>query len=277
MTLSRREGEAGLGDQGAHALPDGAPAGRSEREADAELAECELVDDDVHAAVDSQGRRCGDKKLWEELAAEDFAGPIWECFVNELADYGYGVMQAWLRTGAIFEQCRRKGLPIAAPAATWSEDDCHDLATESVIAAIKMYQTKSLPKWAPDGGASLRTYFTGACILVFPTVYRSWQRKQRDQLACHAGGSGADLDDLGAPLSPPPGQPCDLILLRHQIREGLANLDERTRTVIIAHDYGYTHDEIADILSSNEQIVTANNVAQILSRHRRRAQKGEGR
>ena len=35
--------------------------------------------------------------------------------------------------------------------------------------------------WSPTGGASLTTFFVGACVQVFPNVFRAWVKEHQDR------------------------------------------------------------------------------------------------
>ncbi len=186
-------------------------------------------------------------------------------------------MLAWLRTGAIFAECRRKHRPIGTAPSTWTDDDKHDLATDAVVQAILNFREIALVggDWTPDGGASLKTYFIGACVLAFPTVYRRWKAGHQNDQRSRSAGASHDLDLLGRPMWQEACEPGETSAQRAEIADGLKRLpDERTRVVVAASALGYTQEEIAELLSVDTD-TTANNVKQILHRHRRRLEKGE--
>ncbi|PXY16587.1 RNA polymerase sigma factor [Prauserella muralis] len=241
------------------------------------LGVLEAEDDEVRRRAESLQRRLRDRELREELVAEDFGGPAWKRFAEELARYGVAVMLAWLRTGEIFVQCKRKGWPVGTSPSTWRDDDQIDLAHDTVVAAINLFKRDALKKggWSWEGGASLKTYFIGACVLSFPSIYRVWRNHHADELKCSALGLHTDLEttsgDLLAQRAP---QPETIVTLRHQLEGGLDELpDPRTRTAVLALALGYSYDEIAEILSTDTE-VSRGTVAQLLIRHRRRIGKG---
>ncbi|MEV7099803.1 hypothetical protein AB0M80_44025 [Amycolatopsis sp. NPDC051045] len=267
--------------QGRRARADGTPdddanAALTTPNQDRDLAELEADDDGIQRAAEFLERRRHDLALRNELAAENFDGPVWDRFVEELARYGHAVMLAWLRTGEIFAHCSRTDRPIGAVPLTWSDEDRIDLATDAVVSAIKTFRKNALVGggWTPEGGASLRTYFIGACVLVFPAIYRSWKTQHEKQRRCPAVGTSSDLEDVGTVLAQRANEPDDVAIVWRQIADGLQALpDDRTRTALAASTMGYTYVEIADLLSVDTE-VSRGTVAQILLRHRRRLENG---
>lgn len=233
--------------------------------------------DDIERLLAQKEQRECDSRLFDALSAEDFNGPVWAQLTSELAGYGYAIVSAWLHTGAIFAECRRRRRPVEEPPQTWTDDDRHDLAVDAVVKGIITFRAhgRAQKGWTPDGGASLKTYFIGTCILVFPAVYRPWRTRYDAGLRVRSAGSHHDLAAIGEPLTRQALGPEDIATQRTSIAEGLSSLpDDRVRMAVFASAMGFTNDEIADMLSINNQ-VSANTVKQILYRHRQRAQRGE--
>jgi hypothetical protein len=125
-----------------------------------------------------KAQRLRDQHLVDRLACRGFTGPEYATFAAEFAAYGLAVCRAWLTSGIIFSFCARRGRPLGRPPDHWSSDDRHELALETVAVALKEFRERALVRrlWSPDGGASLKTYFIGTCLFVFPNVFRTWQR-----------------------------------------------------------------------------------------------------
>src|SRR6266702_2243132 len=120
------------------------------RDSEVDELERELTDDDLRSAnpaeqarVENAKRRLGDRALLAELAVADFTGPVFEVAVTEFASYGIAVLMAWMRTGQIIDKVLKPG------------------------------------KWDHRRGASLKTFFVGACLLQFPNVFEAWLTEQR--------------------------------------------------------------------------------------------------
>jgi DNA-directed RNA polymerase specialized sigma24 family protein len=169
-------------------------------------------------------------------------------------------MMAWLATGHIFTRCRQAGLGLKSLPVPVG--DREDLAQETVAAALTAFKRKGLQQggWRPDGGASLKTYFTGALCQQFANIWKKWLRTRviPVPLPLEAVPSGT--------ASPGPG-PDDIVMQRDEIRRGLDGIEsERTRAALVLASDGYEQEEIAEILGPD---VTARAVEGCLRRHRR--------
>jgi len=135
------------------------------------------------AMAENLARREADRELISALARVGFTGPTQEMFEAELAAYTYPVMMAWTRTGEIIKRCKQKGRPlgICDTDAGWSRDDRCELSTETVARALVFFRKKVLLAgvWDHTRGATIKTYFVGACLFQFPNVYQRWNTERR--------------------------------------------------------------------------------------------------
>lgn len=208
-----------------------------------------------------KAQRLRDQQLVGRLALRGFTGPEYTTFAAEFAAYGLAICRAWLASGIIFSFCARRGRPLGRPPDRWSPDDRHELALETVATALKEFRERALvgKLWSPDGGASLKTYFIGTCLFVFPNVFRTWRRgedrwSQIDLAEATPECEGASHDD-----------PASIVSARVAVAEELRLLDPRTAAVIVLTAERYTQQEIAEILG-----MTIRAVEGVLNRHRRR-------
>ncbi len=181
---SDRSGPPGSATKTARARP-GPSAGLR----DSELDKLELTDDDLQspadpaerARIENAERLLADHALLEELAAAGFTGPMFNVAKTEFATYGIAVLMAWARTGQIFPKCRAKGRPLSTPAPEWSRDDRLEIVIEATAKGLQYFLDEVLKpgKWDHRRGATLRTYFVGACLLQFPNAYEVWATEQR--------------------------------------------------------------------------------------------------
>jgi hypothetical protein len=151
--------------------------------------EQELTDDDLRSPADpverarvrNAQRRLADHALVKELAAADFTGPVFDVAVTEFASYGIAVLMAWMRTGQIFGKCMAKGRPVSGSTSQWSRDDRLEIAVETTARALKYFLGEVLApgKWDHSRGATLKTFFIGACLLQFPNEFDRWASEQR--------------------------------------------------------------------------------------------------
>jgi hypothetical protein len=153
---------------------------------------CEIGDDDLvvpgdpreRARVENAARRLADRDLVDQLAAAGFAGPVFDVTVNEFAAYGVATLMAWMRTGEIARKCQSRGRPLPGAdrvVAMWSRDDRLEIAVETTARALRYFVDEVLKssRWNYRRGATLRTYFVGACLLQFPNVYEVWVNEQK--------------------------------------------------------------------------------------------------
>ncbi len=147
-------------------------------------------------------RRAADARLVDILRADNFQGSRYEKTTSRLMEYGWLTINKWTGTGEIFAHARRAGrpIPLHMTAPDWDADDRSEVATETVVAGLDLFLEHGLirGKWNPSGGASLSTYFVGASIRSFRTVYMRWFR------SVQMGQAELDL-----PPSDPDGAPSD--------------------------------------------------------------------
>jgi DNA-directed RNA polymerase specialized sigma24 family protein len=214
--------------------------------------------------ADKDDRRQADIELRDALVAEGCEGPEWRLFVRVLAEYGYAVVMAWLRSEAIFELCREKGCPVGEPPLYWEHEDLVSLASDTVVKAIDDFRRKALlgGAWDPDGGAGLKSYFATACVYAFPNVYRKWYRDSTRRLA--ESTRSTDVEALVDVPSHFP-DPADVVVTALEIKRGLDRIgDERTRQALVLREAGYTVGQIAESLDTSHGAVKG-----LLERHRK--------
>jgi DNA-directed RNA polymerase specialized sigma24 family protein len=205
------------------------------------------------------GRLQADCQLRDALAAQGFAGPAYAVFEEDLASYGHRVMTAWLATGYIFTLCHQAGLKLRPTPIL--EADHEDLAQETVAAALAAFRRNGLQQggWRPEGGATLKTCFTGTLCGQFANVWKQWLRTR-------AATTELPLEMLSAGSASSGPGPENTAVRRDEIRRGLAAIEnERTRVAVVLAEDGYEHEEIAEILGLS---VTARAVEGYLRRHR---------
>lgn len=129
----------------------------------------------------------------------------YQMFKHHLAAYGYPVVRSWLRRGVIYQFCTQQGRPARVTAAdrlhlsdTTGEanDDRAQLPIETNARALRFFEEHALRGrgWSYEGGASLRTYYVGACLFAFPNVLQRWSGERRRSIAPH--------QDLELPVAP---------------------------------------------------------------------------
>ncbi len=188
----------------------------------------------------------GDPGVWERLSAEDFAGSTWNDVATVLVSYAVPVLRGMVRSGAIFAACRAVGRPLPATSLPGDVDQ-EDLVTETAVLALRDFQKRALEGrgWAPEGGASMTTYFVSGCVLALPGVYRSWRRAH---------------DRCPVPIPPDDviesvTDPWSDVMSGIALDQELERLDRRTRAVVELRMDGYSYSEIAAHLRTSPRAV----------------------
>lgn len=248
--------------------------------------EREITDDDLadpqdpkeRARVANARRRLADHALLEQLIACEFSGPLFDVTVTEFAAYGIAIMMAWMRTGQIIRQCALKGRPLALGSFTpgqWSRDDRLELSLETTARALKNFIEDVLKprKWDHRRGATLKTFFVGACLLQFPNNFDRWAGEQKRWTRVVAPElADPELTENGA------DQGCDFqwsdptaeaALRRWKVQEALETIeDPKTRDAArLVYMNGYNHAEAGQAVGLSARAVEGR-----LRRLRRRSQ-----
>ncbi|MGW5703867.1 hypothetical protein [Amycolatopsis japonica] len=122
-----------------------------------------------------------DLELYEDLAARGFTGFKYELFRAELVSYALPVMRSFIRRKMIYPMCQRANRPVAATDRVREHlardiDDRLALAGETIVLGLRLFERLALRggHWSPARGASLKTFFIGACIRSFSTAFKRW-------------------------------------------------------------------------------------------------------
>jgi len=237
----------------------------------------ERQDADAAASASNLLRLRNDRALYDELAAQGFRGARYEMFRAELAAYALPVIRSWIRRGLIFAYCQQKGRPVTA-----SEVDRRDLvddiaerislANETVATALNLFHDKALVGggWSAAGGASLTTYFVGACVGQFSGIFRRWQTARRNwRSAMGAEGGGGRLVDHPA-LHPAIGEdPADQVASRETVRCRLRRAPDDVKEILSK----LVWEDKSQVEVAAELGITAKSVEGRLYRHRKEVQR----
>ena len=209
----------------------------------------------LRAIAENLVRREEDQELISKLAKSNFEGVAQEQFEAELAAYGYPIMMAWTRTGEIVRKSARNGRPLIIPSGGlgWSSEDRSELSSETVARAVDFFREKVLRAgaWDHTRGATVKTYFVGACLFQFPNVYQLWQAERRrwDNLPI------VSIDDPGIPglLYQVPGAEDTeyRVIARRQLQQVMAELGDKypdLHQVVKMWLDGYTDAQAAGLL-----------------------------
>ena len=217
--------------------------------------------DAARRAAESLARRMQDQEHVNDLAVAGFAGPPYEIFAGELAAYGYPVILAWLRRGTIWKHCADRGR-VLYPTDREREilegqfEERLDLALETVAEGLKFFRERVLcaGRWSFDGGATLTTYFIGACLLAFPNVFRRWRTAERKWNLALAVGMLASPE--GRTLSDLPGSdPADVAAGRGAVISELRSMPDGVMGAAALVVDGMSFADAADRLGTTERAI----------------------
>jgi len=215
--------------------------------------------DAARRAAESLARRQQDLEQLNTLALTGFTGPEYEIFAGELAAYGYPVILAWLRRGTIWKHCadRHRWLnptDIDREILEGQFEERLDLALETVAVGLRFFRDRVLRagQWSFDGGATLTTYFVGACLLAFPNVFRRWQATER---RWHQAMRVEMLNSSqGRTLADQPGSdPADVIAGRAAVISELNSMPAGVRDAAALVVDGMSFEEAGEILGTTER------------------------
>lgn len=201
----------------------------------------------VEVDLDDRARQAAarlvDAQLRDELAAAGFTGPRQELFELEAAEYGIGVFMKWLRTGEIYKQAAAKRRVVEPPKRELTVEERRGLTNLIIGYGLAYFRKEALVagRWRPDGGASLKTFFVGACLLQFKAAFDFW----RGDTAGPESATEA-VEDVATICGRTHGDAAAEALL-HQRTWGVVEQlpDETTRKILVCVAAGMPYKEIA--------------------------------
>lgn len=213
------------------------------------VSQRDLSEFETSPEANNLARLEADQALLFSVSTEGFEGPAWREVARALAEYGFAVMRAWIRSGVVFQQLRRKGISgktLTTPPDGISAHDAAELAHDSVADGIIHFRDHVLKAgvWDPSRGASIATFFIGDCLLRFPNLYRTW-RRHRQELEI------AFPEDL----SPRDSDPAIEVIGREGVVDLMTRLDERSRRIVLMRARGYSVREIAALTATTTKSV----------------------
>jgi DNA-directed RNA polymerase specialized sigma24 family protein len=193
--------------------------------------------------------RMADELIVERLRRTGFVdGPEWRLLACALVEYGYVVLVVWGCNGSLGRHAARYGGVSGrrVPADLWlDESDAQALAAEVLLVATDKFRTSSLPRWKPTGGASLKTFFIGRCMMELADVYLAWHNREQRPLplghSCVDDGRHQNRSE-------------DVVEARIMIDQ-LLDHDPGLREMLLLQADGYTLAEIAKRLGASESSV----------------------
>ncbi|MGW0819987.1 sigma factor-like helix-turn-helix DNA-binding protein [Streptomyces sp. NPDC002845] len=220
-----------------------------------EVAEGTNVSSATSGTPETVSRAAADAALVRALAADGFRGPRWDEFTSRLMEYGWRVLSSWIFSGAIFYECAKRGralkvTPDVLEVLRSDLDLRSELAIDTVLAALPKFRDRlANGDWQPER-SQLTTYFTGALILDFPNIYRSWDARRSRSF------SEEPLDLSGTfDVESRQRGPAAIAEDRDEVRRIVGTLPTDVRKMLAMRAAGYTNQAIAGQLGITEKAV----------------------
>jgi DNA-directed RNA polymerase specialized sigma24 family protein len=226
-------------------------------------AETTLLGADAVIASDTEriAQLDSDRRLVELLGSTGFEGEQFDKAFRKMSSrligYAFPIMKLWVREGRIFGECLKyRGhidAPAAAAAAQWSESDRAEVVNETIVRAIDFFLDYALRKgkWDYRRGATLTTYFIGACVCAFIKVCNDrWKQQQLEEAFIRSGPrSEHDDNDNLDPVESIPDMgmdPANLVALRDEAARTWSKItDDQVRRVLALRMTGMTQADAA--------------------------------
>ncbi|WP_370333194.1 RNA polymerase sigma factor [Mycolicibacterium hippocampi] len=199
------------------------------------------------------------------MCAEGLGGRRWDRLADDLAAYGLAVLDAWMKTTYIFAKVRDIGRPLPhtyreTMELVTNEDTRDELGAETAARALKKFRDDAQQGtgWSPDGGASLTTFFVGACVQAFNNEFRRWSRQEHswghnrstdpDTLLEHSDHV-AEVARATHMFDDPERATTDADHFERVLRE----LNDKEHAILKLTDIGYSQEEIGELLGITER------------------------
>ncbi|KJK44728.1 hypothetical protein UK23_28570 [Lentzea aerocolonigenes] len=183
-----------------------------------------------------------DGVLVQHLRESGLTGLLWDQFHRQLLGRGLTIVTRLVRSGAVFARCGRHGRYLHQQVIPL--DEAEELASDAVFEGFVIFCERGLlgKEWSVERGQPLDEYFVNACVLAFPNVYRRWQTRMNSWRDVDLLDSFASLEQVVAE-----GTPEDAVVEQQAADAAFAALSEDNRRLLLLHDEGYSHAEIAEL------------------------------
>jgi hypothetical protein len=187
------------------------------------------------------------RELLEVVVDSRYAGHPWDELARRLVARALPDLEQSIRTGTIYNRCRRARLGIPQRQELQRPPRAQDIAAGAVEDCLERFKAHVLPvgEWDPDRGTTLEDFFAACCL---PHVANQWRWHLR-QLLPHT----IELDALDEPsvlalVVDPPSDPADVIELRDLLTRTLAPMSFDDRMSFVLKEQGWSPAEIAQML-----------------------------
>lgn len=165
---------------------------------------------------------------------------------------GFKAIKKLLRTNKMAQACMEMGRPVTFQfddrrLLTESTDLRDELTVEVLIKTVPDFFDHRVQDWEAVRGASLTTYFIGACIRTFKTVYATWAKSRERKWITSARLAEARFD--------PSTTFTEQVAIEETIRQVFDLAKPNQRPVLALLHSGYTQVEAAEKLGLSPRAV----------------------
>jgi hypothetical protein len=195
-------------------------------------------------ALETAAQLARDQALVNLLRADGFEGERFRRryagLIEKFADDSWNRFYDWLGpSGRMYSECWKVGRPVEREyRLQLTHHDRHELAVDTVSAGEQLFLDVGLRRgeWKSTKGATLQTYFNGACIREFPGVYRRWEKQKLESGdLLPEDRDGDDDEDASARLPSQEPGPERLAVLRDQTARVFALMPDGLLRELVQH------------------------------------------
>jgi hypothetical protein len=190
------------------------------------------------------------RDLLDAVVESGYAGHPWDELAHRLVRRALPDLERSIRTGTIYQRCRKAGVAISQRQALQRHPIAQDIAAEAVEDCLERFRAHALPggEWDPGRGTSLEDFFAVCCL---PHVANRWRWHLRSLPPC-----AIELDALDEPgqagvltlVVDPPIDPVAVIEARDLLTRTLASMSPNDRMSVVLTELGWSRVEIAQML-----------------------------
>ncbi|SNY72838.1 hypothetical protein [Paractinoplanes atraurantiacus] len=143
-----------------------------------------------------------------------------------------------------------------------SSDERTELALDIIAKAIEVFRKKAITpgkhEWKPSlRGASLRTYFIGACALVYPRAYEKWSKTRKGKLDLVASHYDINFESIGGVIARDLADPAAVAGIRVDLKRLINVATPTTKLILGLLAQDLTQVQIADELGLSVKAVNS--------------------
>lgn len=202
------------------------------------------LDSELDHATVRAAQRLADQQLLAALIEEEVTGPRWRLFQLDAAEYAIAVFMRWVRTGEVYARAAARRRVVRRPSNELSYEERLGLVNLIVAFGLKYFREHAARQWRADGGAALRTYLIGACLLQFKAAFEAWRP---DTAPREIAGEEIEQVPQWTPATAP--SPDDEVVLRERTWGIVDGTDDPiNKRILVCYAAGLNYPETAAVL-----------------------------